>query len=83
MTIKPVHNFILIQQSPEEKSLIQLPDGVKNPLQQWVVLAVAEETKCVKVGDKILIIPDARIIQIDRERVIGMMHDNAVVGIVD
>lgn len=82
MNIKPVHNFILIQKLTDEENIIQLPDGATNPLQQWTVLAVAAETTCVKAGDRILVIPDARIVKIDGEQHIGMMHDNAVVGIV-
>lgn len=82
VNIKPVHNFILIQKLDEEDQVIFIPDGVKDPLQQWEVLAIADETTCVKVGDRILIIPDARIVKVCNDRRIGMMHDNGVVGIV-
>lgn len=82
LAIQPVHNFILIQKLDDETNIIQLPDGVTNPFQQWVVLEVSKETTCVKRGDNILLIPDAPIIKIDDQRTIGMVHDNAVVGIV-
>lgn len=80
--IKPVHGFILIQKLSDVDNIIQLPDGVNSPLQQWLVLDVSEQTTCVKPQDRILIIPDARIVKVDNEQAIGLMHDNAVVGIV-
>lgn len=82
VNIKPVHGFILIQKLDDEDQIIFIPEGVKDPLQQWAVLAISDETTCVKVGDRILIIPDARIVKVCNDRRIGMMHDNGVVGIV-
>lgn len=80
--IRPVHNFILVQKLDDEENIIQLPDGVTNPLQQWNVLAVAPDTTVVKIGDHVLLMPDARIVKIDGERHIGMIPVNAVIGIV-
>jgi hypothetical protein len=86
MQIKPTHNFIIIQQAPTaEKELIVLPDGAappSAPLQKWDVLAVADATTCCKVGDKVLLAPDTRMIGIDHPAKIVMVHDNVVVGVV-
>jgi len=80
--IKPVHNYMLIKRLDDETNLIHLPDGVTNPLQQWEIMDVSPETTVVKKGDRVLLVPGVRVVQIDGQQGIGMAHDNSVIGIV-
>lgn len=83
LTYHPTHSRVLLQENaPPETSLVIVPDTVINPLNTWLVLAIGADVKCCALGDNVLILPNAHVLGIDREKRIGLIQADAIIAVV-